>query len=169
MTQTASGESSRGTAARVFPEKLAPLTRSADKSSLQIRKDGDVTRLTFSLSSETPVERWFGKEVLSHAKGAIRMDRIKSGAMPLLFNHDWNDPVGMIDDARVEDHVQRHLGVVPAGQRVAEAGALRVAERLRAVHRGHDAAALAGDDAHRPVQQLAHPALPRLAHQAGPR
>lgn len=112
MTQTASGEVPRGTAARVFPEKLTPLTREVETASIQVRKEGDTTKLTFSLSSEAPVERWFGTEILSHDKGAIRMDRIKRGAMPLLFNHDWNDPIGMIDDARVEDRrlvVDAHL------------------------------------------------------------
>jgi len=96
----------------VFPDKLAPQTREVDPTSIAIRKEGETTKLTFSLSSETPVERWFGKEVLSHAKGAIRMDRITRGAMPLLFNHDWNDPIGMIDSARIEDKrlvVDAHL------------------------------------------------------------
>lgn len=91
------------TAARKFPDKLTPLAREVDVAGVQIRAEGSTTTLTFSASSETPVERWFGKEVLSHDKGAIRMDRISGGATPLLFNHDWEDPVGMVDSARVED------------------------------------------------------------------
>lgn len=59
-------------------------------------------RLSFPLSSEAPVERWFGTEILSHDRGAVHMDRLTGGAAPLLFNHDWNDPVGMIDGARLE-------------------------------------------------------------------
>jgi HK97 family phage prohead protease len=31
------------------------------------------------------------------------MDRMNGGAAPLLFNHNWNDPVGMIDGARLKD------------------------------------------------------------------
>jgi HK97 family phage major capsid protein/HK97 family phage prohead protease len=65
------------------------------------RKDkGDM--LTFSASSETPVERWYGMEVLSHDKNAVRLSRAKAGAMPLLFNHNVDDPIGMITGARVE-------------------------------------------------------------------
>lgn len=59
--------------------------------------------ISFPVSSERPVERWFGTEILSHDPKAIRMDRMNSGAAPLLFNHDWNDPVGMVDRAYVKD------------------------------------------------------------------
>jgi HK97 family phage major capsid protein/HK97 family phage prohead protease len=65
------------------------------------RAEGQTPTLTFAASSEMPVERWYGMEVLSHAKGAVRMDRATGGAMPLLFNHDINDPIGMITGARL--------------------------------------------------------------------
>lgn len=65
-------------------------------------KDGKTT-LTFPASSEEPVERWYGTEVLSHDKGAVRLERARQKAMPLLFNHDVNDPIGMITGARVQD------------------------------------------------------------------
>lgn len=58
--------------------------------------------ITFSASSEYPVDRWWGTEVLSHDKSAVVLDRAELGAMPLLFNHDMNDPLGMIVGARVE-------------------------------------------------------------------
>ena len=64
--------------------------------------DGQAARLTFAASSEAPVQRFFGEEVLSHKPGHIRMERITAGAAPLLFNHDWNDPIGMIDGGRIE-------------------------------------------------------------------
>jgi HK97 family phage major capsid protein/HK97 family phage prohead protease len=66
------------------------------------RQDGDRVSLSFPASSETPVERFFGTEVLSHKPGAVRMDRLTGGAAPLLFNHDWSDPVGMVEAARLE-------------------------------------------------------------------
>ena len=69
-------------------------------------------RLTFSLSSEYPVERYFGTEILSHEPSAMRMDRLSRGAMPLLFNHNWDDPVGMVDGGTVRDgrlQVDAHL------------------------------------------------------------
>lgn len=66
------------------------------------RKDGERVSLSFPASSETPVERFFGTEVLSHKPGAVRMDRLTGGAAPLLFNHSWDDPVGMVEGARLE-------------------------------------------------------------------
>jgi HK97 family phage major capsid protein/HK97 family phage prohead protease len=59
--------------------------------------------ITFAASSEQPVERWFGSEILSHSENAIRLGRIADGAAPLLFNHDWDDPVGMLDGGRIEN------------------------------------------------------------------
>lgn len=80
-----------------------PLRRDGTALPIEVRKSGDVTRLSFSASSETPVEQFFGTEILSHDASAIRMDRIKRGAVPLLFNHDWNDPIGMVDGAVLRD------------------------------------------------------------------
>jgi HK97 family phage prohead protease len=62
-------------------------------------RDAGPPRLQFPASSEAPVDRWFGTEILSHEDGAIRMDRIRAGAVPLLFNHNWADPVGVVDGA----------------------------------------------------------------------
>ena len=92
--------------------KLPPLAREVASEDIQVRVDEKVTRIKFSASSETPIERWFGEEVLSHEGKAVRLDRVKRGAMPLLFNHDPSDPVGIIDAARIEDKrlvVEAHL------------------------------------------------------------
>lgn len=121
MKQTESGESPRGTAARVFPERLKPMVRAVDEKSIKVRKEGDKTAITFSASSEEPIERWFGDEVLSHEEGAVRMDRLSRGAAPLLFNHNWDDPVGMIDSARIEDKrlvVDAHFFDTPRAQEI---------------------------------------------------
>lgn len=72
----------------------------------------DGKRLKFSASSEAPVERYFGIEVLSHDDGAIRSDRLARGAVPLLFNHDWDKPIGMVDAAAIRNRrleVDAHL------------------------------------------------------------
>lgn len=84
--------------------KLPKLQRDIPAAELTLRKaEGSRTELSFSASSEAPVDRWFGTEVLSHEKGAIRFDRMKSGAVPLLFNHDWADVIGMVDAGAVKD------------------------------------------------------------------
>ena len=77
--------------------------RSLDNIEIRVQKRDDKDVLIFPVSSETPVERWYGTEILSHQKGAIRMDRAKKGAMPLLFNHNTDDPIGMIDTMYLEN------------------------------------------------------------------
>ncbi len=83
------------------PLRVAPLTRELDVGDFEMRQEGKVTRLTFSASSEYAVERYFGKEVLDHSDGSIRLDRVKRGAVPLLFNHRMDDVIGMVDDMRL--------------------------------------------------------------------
>jgi phage head maturation protease len=82
--------------------KVPLLSRALDVSDLEMRKDNGSTRIRFSGSSTYPVQRFFGNEVLDHAPGAVRLARAKMGALPLLFNHDLNDVVGMVDDVRIE-------------------------------------------------------------------
>lgn len=55
-----------------------------------------------SLSSEHPVRRWFGNEILVHADGAVALDRA-AGGLPLLFNHDSGVPIGKVEDVRLVD------------------------------------------------------------------
>lgn len=86
-----------------FPTKIGLVARDISESDIKIRKDDGKTQITFAASSEKPVQRWFGEEVLSHKKGAIRLDRAKRGAMPLLFNHNMDDPIGVVDAARIEE------------------------------------------------------------------
>lgn len=52
----------------------------------------------FSFSSEEPVARWFGDEILSHDKGAADLSRLNDGA-PLLFNHDMDEYIGVVEKA----------------------------------------------------------------------
>jgi HK97 family phage major capsid protein/HK97 family phage prohead protease len=82
--------------------KIPLQLREAEACEIETRADGP-PRLKFSLSSEHPVERGFGLEVLSHKPGSIRMDRLTRGTMPLLVNHNWDDPVGMVDTGDVRD------------------------------------------------------------------
>jgi len=62
--------------------------------------DDNIVR--FSFSSEMPVDRAMGDEVLDHGDGAVRLDRLNNGA-PLLFNHDMNQLVGVVERAYVKD------------------------------------------------------------------
>jgi HK97 family phage major capsid protein len=49
-----------------------------------------------AISSETPYERWFGIEILSHAPDAVDLTRLGDGRHPLLLNHCTEDQIGVI-------------------------------------------------------------------------
>ena len=56
--------------------------------------------IELSFSSEAPVERWFGTEILDHAPGSVRLDRLKTGG-PLLMDHCRDDQVGVVEDVAI--------------------------------------------------------------------
>jgi HK97 family phage major capsid protein/HK97 family phage prohead protease len=66
-----------------------------------LKLDKEKRTLEFPFSSELPVERYFGKEVLSHDAAACDMSRIKGGAAPLLFNHDPDNLIGVVEDGSI--------------------------------------------------------------------
>lgn len=63
--------------------------------------DEEARTVSLSFSSEYPVMRWFGYEILDHQSSSVRMNRFENGAS-VLVNHDWNDLVGVIEEARIE-------------------------------------------------------------------
>jgi HK97 family phage major capsid protein/HK97 family phage prohead protease len=60
----------------------------------------------FPFSSEYPVMRYFGNEVLSHEMDAANLSRLNDGA-PLLFNHDPDRVVGVVERAWVDGQKRR--------------------------------------------------------------
>ncbi len=56
----------------------------------------------FPVSSEEPVERMFGMEILSHRAEAIDLSRFNNSA-PLLLDHDPEKVVGVIKSAEIRD------------------------------------------------------------------
>lgn len=92
-------------------QRKAPTTglaaRAFELSRESVKADTRTVELAFS--SETPYERWFGVEVLSHKDGAIRMDRLKGGAA-LLVDHNTRDQIGVVESVSVgKDRVGRAL------------------------------------------------------------
>lgn len=77
-------------------KSLKPQTRSAAIVREQLPEGSD-GRFAFVLSTESPVSRWFGEEILEHSKSAIRTKRLDAG-IPLLFNHDPDQHLGLIDE-----------------------------------------------------------------------
>ena len=84
---------------------------------------GDDRRVDLSFSSEQPVARWFGNEVLSHAPGAADLSRIGSGDAPLLWNHDINAVISTVESARIAGGQGRavvRFANTPEAQRVVD-------------------------------------------------
>jgi HK97 family phage major capsid protein len=69
---------------------------------IEVRASEDGSALDISFSSEAPVERWFGIETLSHAPGAMVMDRAAQG-LPFLADHDTTELIGRAENVRVEN------------------------------------------------------------------
>ena len=63
--------------------------------------DIDQRTVELSFSSETPVERSFGYEILEHAPHSIRLGRLQPKG-PVLVDHDPADPVGVIEAVSID-------------------------------------------------------------------
>jgi len=92
------------------PMKLSDLQQRGGGGSLiqkrelpvEIRAVEDGAEIEFSFSSETPVERYFGTEVLSHEEGSADLSRLNDGA-PFLWNHDRDAVLGVVREAALAD------------------------------------------------------------------
>lgn len=87
----------------ITPEQInqnqghGPLQRSAEVQSID--EEGRTVEVAFS--SETPVSRWFGQEILDHSPGAMDESRLRNGAA-VLWNHDTDIQIGVVDSARID-------------------------------------------------------------------
>ena len=55
-----------------------------------------------SLSSESPVDRFFGREILVHDSDAVDLSRAGDG-LPLLWNHNTDEPIGVVERIKIKD------------------------------------------------------------------
>lgn len=93
-----------------------------DRSTLTFRAsdaemvDEDDRRVRMSLSSEEPVERSFGLEVLRHNDGAVDLGRMNSGHAPLLLDHDMTKQIGVVERTYLDQAERRLRAVVRFGK-----------------------------------------------------
>lgn len=66
----------------------------------------DERTIEFPFSSEFPVARYFGNEILDHTREAVDLARLNDGA-PLLFNHDPGKVVGVVERAWIDGQKKR--------------------------------------------------------------
>jgi len=88
--------------------------RTIDLSRGAIDEEKRIVRI--GVSSETPVEREFGLEVLSHRKEDIDMAFMSSGRAPLLNNHKMDEQIGVIRSFYLDETQRRTVAMVEFGK-----------------------------------------------------
>ena len=67
----------------------------------------DDRRVSMSVSSENPVERQFGQEVIVHSEDTLDLQFARSGNMPLLLDHDPERQIGVIESVNLDSSARR--------------------------------------------------------------
>ena len=88
-------------------EKPPLNTRCERTFAFEVREiDEENRKVHVSFSSEKPVERWFGAEILCHDASAVQLDRIRElGAS--LFNHNRDILVGIPENVVLNEAERR--------------------------------------------------------------
>jgi HK97 family phage major capsid protein len=63
--------------------------------------DKEARTVPLSFASETPVDRWFGREILDVTPEACDLERLRNGGA-ILVNHEWDDQVGVVLEASID-------------------------------------------------------------------
>jgi HK97 family phage major capsid protein len=64
--------------------------------------DEDKRTVALSFSSETPVERYFGREILGHKPDEVDLTFLQSGRAPLLREHWRDEQTGVVESASIK-------------------------------------------------------------------
>lgn len=78
--------------------------------------DEETRRVKVGVSTEEPVERSFGMEVIDHTKGSMNLDFLNSGRAPLLLDHDMQKQIGVIEGVELDEDARRLRAVVRFGK-----------------------------------------------------
>ena len=78
--------------------------------------DAEKRIVRIGVSSETPVERDFGLEVLGHNKEDIDMEFMSSGRAPLLNNHKMDEQIGVVRSFYLDEAQRRTVALVEFGK-----------------------------------------------------
>jgi len=78
--------------------------------------DEENRRVRVGVSSESPVDRSFGREVLGHRAEDIDMEFMSSGTAPFLLDHDMTKQIGVIEEFKLDEAAKRTIAVVRFGK-----------------------------------------------------
>lgn len=77
---------------------------------------GEDRRVMMSVSSEMPVERMGGMEILDHSEGAIDVSFLNSGRAPLLLDHDPTQQIGVVENVSLDGAARKLRAKVRFGK-----------------------------------------------------
>jgi HK97 family phage major capsid protein len=72
-----------------------------------------------SASSELPVQRWYGQEILDHSAASVDLTRLRNNGA-LLVDHDTGDQVGVIESAEIRGGKLQVIARFGKGARASE-------------------------------------------------
>ena len=78
--------------------------------------DVDARRVKVGVSTEEPVERSFGLEVIDHTKESMKLDFLNSGRAPLLLDHDMEKQIGVVERVELDEDARRLRAEVRFGK-----------------------------------------------------
>ena len=78
--------------------------------------DEENRTVRIGVSSEEPVERDFGMEVIDHSRQSMNLDFINSGRAPLLVGHSLDDQVGVVERVELDEDARRLRAIVRFGK-----------------------------------------------------
>jgi HK97 family phage major capsid protein/HK97 family phage prohead protease len=79
-----------------------------------IEEDG--RRVMVGVSSEQPVERDFGMEVIDHSRQSMNLEFLNSGRAPLLLDHDMSRQIGVVESVELDEETRRLRAKVRFGK-----------------------------------------------------
>lgn len=87
-------------------DRKAPLEMHHRSIGMEAEVEDD-RRVRMSISSEKPVERSFGIEILDHNERSIDLSFLNSGNAPLLLDHDPERQIGVIESVNLDSSARR--------------------------------------------------------------
>ena len=78
--------------------------------------DEEKRTVRVGVSSESPVERSFGMEILGHSPDEIDMSFMQSGTAPFLKDHDMTSQIGVIERFELDQKAKRTVALVRFGR-----------------------------------------------------
>lgn len=78
--------------------------------------DEDNRTIEMSVSSEKPVDRSFGVEVLDHTRQSMDLEFLESGNAPLLLDHEMEKQIGIIESVKLDEQEKKLRAVVRFGR-----------------------------------------------------